>query len=43
METCDQDFMLGENTPKLTLLGLLFSYVLTQEKLIQMVFFLNCR
>ena len=39
METCDHDFMLGENTPKLTLFGLLFSHVLTQEKIIEMVFF----
>ena len=39
MKTCDHDFMLGENTPKLTLFGLLFSYVLTQEKRIEMVFF----
>ena len=39
METCDHDFMLGENTPKLTLFGLLFSHVLTQEKIIEMIFF----
>ena len=39
METCNHDFMLRENTPKLTLFGLLFSHVLTQEKIIEMVFF----
>ena len=39
MKTYDNDFTLRENTPKLTLFGLLFSYVLTQEKRIEMVFF----
>ena len=35
--------MLRENTPKLTLFGLLFTQVLMQEKIIEMVFFLNYR
>ena len=43
METCDHNFTLRENTPKLTLSGLLFTQVLTREKIIEMVFFLNYR